>query len=95
MRTLCLLGLTLLALGCKDPGDPCTVTDNGGQPRDPCGTRCLDEPMNCPDGAHTNPGVCAGSRCEGPADCAEGWLCLPYEQQESVAYCAPAHVCGE
>lgn len=51
--------------------------------------------MNCPDGAHTNPGVCAGAPCEGPEDCIEGWLCLPYEQNEDLAYCAPAHVCGE
>lgn len=85
------LAACALSLGCREAGDPCTLRPDG---RDPCNTRCLNVPMNCPDGAHTNPGVCAGARCETQDDCVQGWLCLPYEQDESVAFCAPAHVCG-
>lgn len=92
MRILMFLTICVLSIGCREAGDPCSV---GLDQRDPCGSRCLNVPMNCPDGAHTNPGVCAGARCEGPEGCQEGWLCLPYEQNEDLAYCAPAHVCGE
>ena len=82
----------LLSIGCREAGKPCSVSIDG---RDPCNSRCLNVPMNCPDGYHTNPGVCAGARCVGHEDCLAGWLCLPYEQNEELAYCAPAHVCGE
>ncbi|MCA9524979.1 MAG: hypothetical protein KC549_01625 [Myxococcales bacterium] len=85
--------LALLAPGCKDPGDPCQLSVRGGRVHDPCATRCLDAVMTCPDGVHTNPGVCAGARCQGDEDCAAGFLCLPYEEDEGTAFCAPRDVC--
>lgn len=93
---MALLGAAAALLpACKDPGDPCALRQTPtGQLRDPCSIRCLNLPMNCPDGEyHVNPEVCSGSRCEADADCPADWVCMAFEHDESLRYCTPAEVC--
>ncbi len=88
MIALPLLALSLAA--CKDPGDPCVVVRG----KDPCGIKCLNLPMNCPDGVyHVNPEVCSGGRCADDTDCAAGFVCMAFEHDERLRHCTPASVC--